>query len=207
MVSYATVCDCNTDTHLCRTTTSMCYGEEHIPHAQQFIWYKHVRYISVHATMKQLNSLTQVNLTTLLGQTLHFIGFEELSPVGHKLQQTTSDDPGRQHTLWSTHIVLFLHTAPSRKQEASNSSMAFLCCSQKWSGALLHMKWGRHSVIWWNWHIYCVPNELVCLHMQTRKGVTLMIHTIQRFTELQVSTSVPMHKTHIRQAANIDITP
>ena len=140
MVSYATIYDCNTDTHLCRTTTSMCYGEEHIPHAQQFIWYKHVWYISVHATMKHLNSLTQVNLTTLLGQTLHFIGFEELSQVGHKLQQTTSDDPGRQHTLWSTHIVLFLHTAPSRKQEASNSFMAFLCCSQKWSGALLHMK-------------------------------------------------------------------
>ena len=28
MVSYTTICDCNTDTHLCRTTTSMCCGEE-----------------------------------------------------------------------------------------------------------------------------------------------------------------------------------
>ena len=45
-----------------------------------------------------LNSLTQVNLITLLGQLLHFIGFEELSQVGHKLQQTTLGDH-RQTTL------------------------------------------------------------------------------------------------------------
>ena len=102
-----------------------------------YCWYKH---ISVHATMKHLNSLTQVNLTTLLGQTLHFIGFEELSQVEHKLQQTTSDDPGRQHSLWSTHIVLFLDAAPSCKQKSSNSCMAFPCCQQKWSVPPLRMK-------------------------------------------------------------------
>ena len=41
---------------------------------------------------KHLNSLTQVNLTTLLGLILQIIGFEEQSQVEQKLQQTTLDD-------------------------------------------------------------------------------------------------------------------
>ena len=77
----------------------MCYGEEHtscitIHLTNSTLLHIHCWYkcISVHATMKQLNSLTEGNSTTLLGQFLHFIEFEELSQVEHKLQQTTSDD-------------------------------------------------------------------------------------------------------------------
>ena len=50
---------------------------------------------------------------------------------------------GSQNSLWSTHIVLFRDIAAISQQNPSYVCMAFLCCPQKWSGARLHMKWGR----------------------------------------------------------------
>ena len=61
---------------------------------------------------------------------------------------------GSQYSLWLTHIVLFRDTAAISQQKVSHLCMALLCCSQKWSGAPLHMKWGRQNGFWRESHIY-----------------------------------------------------
>ena len=74
---------------------------------------------------------------SLLGHTSYFVKFEKL-PLGPIKQHYTIT--GRQHTLWSTYVVLFLNIATILQQKANYISMAFLCCSQKWSVAPLYMK-------------------------------------------------------------------
>ena len=117
---------------------------------------------------------------------------------------------GRQHSLWSTHIVLFLHTAPSRKQEISNHGMAFLCCQQKWSTTHLHMKWGIEA----QWNLMGLTYLLVVYHInwcayicrQHYKTVVTLICTHNKedyITQVQVSMStLPMQQVCPERAQN-----
>ena len=123
-----------------------------------------------------------------------------------------------------TLIVLFLDSASIMKQKASNSSLAFPCCQQQWSPALLHMKCGRHNGMILEWNLMGLTHLLVVHHINLcnmcrenyKTGITLShINDTQNkgVYTTQVHTSVHVYCAHaagvsrestkcIRQAAN-----